>query len=516
MKKTNALITILTAFVVLLVANFLASRHPIRLDLTDKGVYTLSGATKKILKGLDDIVTVRVYFTQNIPPQLQSLKRDVDDILSEFKGAAGSRLQIEFVDPGASKLEEQKAAMLGIPPVQLNVVEKDKQEVAKIYLGMVVMFGDKQQVIPVVQNINNLEYELAEAVIKVSSKELPKVAWWEPGRADVPEGGGFSLVKGAMEKRYAVTDINGENFSDLAAKNFSALVLASPHKLSDDEMFALDQYLMDGGRILALIDRWEVGPSLNIKPVDTNAVDLFINYGVTVEDSLIADRASAMASFSGGYITYHVPYPFWPELAKNQFNQSEPIVAPLETAVLTWTSPLVISETGGGAMLASSSEMSVAVPGSGIKLDPQSAGEALIRGPRKSFPIIALMNGPFKSYFSGERARENQDSISESKPAAKIFVVGSSRWVSDMVVKTFPVNGALFENALDSFAMGDALIGIRSRENTSRPIEVVSDGARVAIKYINLSIGPVFVLAAGLIFFLIRRSRRRAIQMIYQ
>lgn len=501
MKKTNAVIIALTILIVLAVANFLASRHPLRLDLTESRIYTLSDATKGILKGLDDVVTIRAYFTEDLPPAMQPLRRDVDDILSEFKGAARNRLQVEFVDPSSSKMDEQKAMMLGIPPVQLNVVEKDKQEVAKIYLGMAVMFGDKQQVLPVVKDLDNLEYELAEAIIKVSSKELPKVLWRATTRGEEQRGDGYTLIREAISRRYDIVEVTDKNLGEIDPKKNPAMVLISPGKLSDEELSMLDKHLTGGGKLIALVDRFEIGPQLGIKAIETNVPDLLMGYGVTVEDMIVLDQSNAMASFSGGAVTYHIPYPYWPEARRGQFNPKEPIVSGLESAVFPWTSPLILAPKGEGngmeAALIKSSKFATTVSAKDAKLDPQSAGEALIGGKHEERPLVAMESGP-------------------GDAGSRIFVVGSSRWLTDRVLQTFPQNAALFQNALDSFAMGDMLIGIRSRGNVSHPIVVLSDGARAALKYANIVLGPLAVVVIGLILLAVRRSRRRSAQLMYK
>lgn len=525
MKKTNALITVLTVLIVLVVANFLASRHPLRVDLTKGGLYTLSSSTKGILKGLDDVVTVRLYFTNDLPPALAPLKREVDDILAEFKSVAGSRLQVEYFDPGSSPAEEQKAAMMGIPPLTVNVMERDKQEVAKIYLGAAVMYGGKQEVIPVVQKVGSLEYELAQAILKVSSKERPKIAWWSPGlaaAADTPAGS-YKAIRELVSKRYSVTEIDVKTVSDLEPKKFAALILLSPRQMAEDELFALDQYIMNGGRVIALIDRLELGNGLDAKPVSTNASDILMGYGVTVEDALVLDQSNAMASFSGGYVTYHLPYPYWPDIRKGQFSSSSPVVSTLETAVLPWTSPLIVAKGGDGAarnieVIATTTDMGAQVAAKDAKLDPQSAANTLLAGPRAKKDLIAEIVAPIKSGFgAGAKALPaGREFKSESTEGAKVFVVGSSHWIDDRSLQMFPANAVLFENALDSMAMGDALIGIRSKESLAHPIKVLGDGSKAVIRYANLAVGPVLVLVVGAMVYLVRRARKRMIREAYR
>lgn len=519
MKKGNAIISVITIFIILVVVNFLAARHSARIDLTDDNIYTLSDATKSILKNLDDVVTLRVYFTEDIPPSLAALRRDVDDMLSEFKSVSGKNVQIEFIDPNSSPIEEQKLALMGIPPLQLNVINRDKQEVAKVYLGMAILYEDRQQVIPVINRVENLEYDLAEAIIKVSSKELPKIAWWQ-SESDGEGKDTFYYMKEGLGRRYSVEDVSNDTLPHLDAKNYAALILISPRMLTDDELFALDQYVMSGGRVMALIDRFDITPSLMMEPIQSNAVGLLNHYGISIENSIVLDESNAMASFAGWPVTYHLPYPFWPDVRAAQFNRRDPMVANLETVVLPWTSPISLSRDGEGGeaaeVLARSSASAAAQPGDNIQLDPQSATETLVRSKREEQNLIVLLKGPFGSYFTeGRMPPRGTTVISEGQSSAQIFAVGTSKWISDRFLQNFPSNAALFENAVDAFAMGDALIGIRSRENTSRPIVLLSDRLRAAVKYTNMAIGPIVLIAAGAAAFMLRRRRYRAMKSEY-
>jgi len=521
MKRTGIIITIIALLISLIVINFVAARHPVRLDLTANRMYTLSGATKAIIKRLDDVVTIRVYFTEDLPPTLQMVRRNVDDILAEFKNTAGGNIQVEFIDPNTSPLDEQKAMMLGIPPIQLNVIEHDKQQVAKIYLGMAVMFGDRQQVIPVIKRVENLEYDLAESIIKVSSKELPRIAWWRHRKAGDADMESYHAIRDALSRRYTVTDIGEKQLEELDLKNFAALVLTSPGEMNDNELFWLDQYVMSGGRLIALVNLFEVDSQMNAIPVKTNAPDLLGHYGVTVENSLVLDQSNATAAFSGGPVTYHLPYAYWPDIRSNQFNQSQPIVSDLESVVLPWTSPLSLSKADGISrdeeILARSTPYAATRKSDSIQLDPQSANEALLSENRKAETLIALLDGPFGTYFTSDRIKvpRGQDVIRESPQTSRIFVVGSSYWIGDRFLHNFPANAALFENAVDAFAMGDELIGIRSREKTSQPIAILSDGIKSFIRYINLAAGPIIILAIGLAIYLLRRRRCRAVRLSY-
>jgi len=503
MRRLQATISTAALLISLLAVNYLAARNPARWDLTSDKLYTLSKSTNEILSKLDDTVTVRMYFTSSIPPSLEPLRRGIEDILSEFKTAARGKIKIEFIDPNTSATEEQKAAILGIPPVQLNVIEKDKQEVAKIYLGMAVMYKGRQQVIPVVRNVQNMEYDLTEAILKVSSENMPKVAWFEK-TADGKSS--FQLVKASLGRRYDVLEITDKNIGELDAKNFGVLVLASPPDLSKNEMAAIDGYLMEGGKIIAMIDRFIIGTDMGLEPFKSSVVDMLSHYGINIDNSLVVDHSNAMAAFTGGPVTYHLPYPYWVEVREGQFDPESPIVSDLQSVVLPWTSPLSISEAGEeneDQILAYSSQLSTAVPADEIKTDPKTAGEALLDGKKESMPLIVLAKGPFGSFTK----KMLKGSSAESPSASAILAVGTSRWIDDAFLENFPQNSAIFENAVDTFVMGDSLIGIRSRFNTSRPIAIMPEGAPAVFKFLNLAIGPAIMIAIGVAVWIFRKRK---------
>jgi len=512
MRKIS-IITILTVAVVLAVINFLAARHPVRIDLTDTGVYTLSDSTKKMVRDLKDVLTVRVYFSEQVPPALLGVRRDVDDLLSELKEAGNGKIQIEHIDPSASAMDEQRAALMGIMPVQLNVYSGDKVEVAKVYLGISLLYGGKQEVIPVVYSAANLEYELAEAIIKVSSDKLTRIGWWE-GRNVEDEVSPYRLVRDALSRRFDVADMGKGEVVDMDPANLSAVILVSPRKMSDSDLFAIDQYLMKGGRLMALIDRTDVNAQLKLTPVETDAPAMLAHYGAAIGDDLVLDESAATAAFTGGPVTYHIPYPLWPEVPAAGFNKDSPITVNIQSAVFPWTASLTLSEDETGAWIARSSLKSASLPDEGASMEPKAATDALAKSQQAEQTISAMLTGPFKSFFSGtgRTAPRGEAVIAEGSEHAAIFVTGSSRWIMDKFLMNFPQNINLFQNALDHMSMSDSLVGIRSRDEIRRPIALMPDAARSFLRYANIAIGPLAVGVIGVATGLMRRRRRKKIE----
>jgi len=163
----------LVALLLLLVAvNFLVSRVPARADLTEGDIYTLSPGTRKILSELQTPVKVKVYVSQgeSVPVQLRGFAQRVEDLVREFKQAAGSNLIVERYNPRPDSEEEDAAQLDGMEPQQLFTGEQ-------FYLGIAVSQLDRKQAIAAVppQRERLLEYDLVRAIARVATPERPKI-----------------------------------------------------------------------------------------------------------------------------------------------------------------------------------------------------------------------------------------------------------------------------------------------------------------------------------------------------
>ena len=151
---TNYLALAIIVLGIIAVLNFFFLRHFYRIDLTQDKRYTLTPATKEVLGNLDDLVTIKLYFSGKLPPYLVTLRRDVVDILDEFQAYAGNNISIEFIDPTDNPALQQELRFMGIPQIQLNIIEKDQAQLTNVYLGLALFYADKKEVIPFISSIN--------------------------------------------------------------------------------------------------------------------------------------------------------------------------------------------------------------------------------------------------------------------------------------------------------------------------------------------------------------------------
>jgi gliding-associated putative ABC transporter substrate-binding component GldG len=501
MKKNITIITI-SILLALAIVSFLANRHFVRLDLTKNRDYTLAPATQKTLKDLKDVVTLRIYFTQEMPPQLLTLKRLIDDTVSEFRSYGGQNVRVEYVDPASDEAATREAVVSGVTPVQLNVQGQDKLEVAKVYLGMVLLHGDKKETIPVIAYPQNLEYDMVSRIVKLTSQSLPKIAWWAPPAEQMAHqpGQGFQLFRKEIEQRYAVVDVKPDT-PVLDPAQQSTLILISPRNFNATQSKAIDTFLANGGQVVALMDTMIVTTQMQAAPQVSGIDDVLTRYGISLNNDLVMDRANANAVFSGGLVSYQIPYPFWVKLLPRDLDKDSRIVSGLDNIVLPWTSSLTVAKPAPEGVttrvLATTSEFAqVQNFSDGYYLDPETAGSAMqqVSG-GKILDVIALAELP---------------------KGGKLFVVGTSRLLQDQFLKQFPQDAALVANAVDIMAFGDQLVGIRTRGQLAYPIEEMTSVEEQIVKYANMVGGVILVLALAIWVFSVRRSRRKTVQLTYQ
>ncbi|MFM8743107.1 MAG: Gldg family protein, partial [Cytophagales bacterium] len=189
--KQKVFITTGLIIAILLVVNLLSNEFHLRFDLTQEQQYTLSDATLNILKNLEEPVTVKAYFSKNLPPQIAKTRQDFQEMLIEYSNSADGNIQYEFIDPNKNETLENEAAQNGIQPVMINVREKDKVKQQKAFLGAVISLGDKRDVIPVVQPGTAMEYTLSTSIKKISIDVKPTIGFLqghgEPSLNEMPQ-----------------------------------------------------------------------------------------------------------------------------------------------------------------------------------------------------------------------------------------------------------------------------------------------------------------------------------------
>lgn len=529
MKLHTSIVTAGSLILLIFVGNFLASRHFVRLDVTDNQEFTLAETTKQMLRTLEDVVTVRVYFTRELPPQLTPLQRGVEDLLAEYKGFGAENFQVEYRDPQRDAQTEREVALMGIQPMELNVVKRDKQEVARIYLGLVMLHGDQKEVIPVDPRdpTRHLEESLTAAMLKLTRERSPVVGWMAADQR--PEGEGFHLAQELIRQRATVEAITSADVS-LDPKRFDAVVVVAdgPEVVSDGLRFALDQYLGAGGRALILANRVAVQPGFMGVEQSIGLEPLLEAYGLRIPPRLVADAIANYAAFRSDVATYTLRYPLWPIASQEieGLNRDHPVVGRLESLTLPWVSPIEFSGAAPAGVervvLAQSSVRSGVTPGEPpFSLEPRDATLLVPETAGQRLPLVVSLRGVLpEAYGRGKlNAPAGTKATARSTTAGELIVVGSAHLLEDRFLsqQQFGEGAIFFVNLLDHLTIGDALIGIRSRPVTARPIDPeLSVAQKSVIRYGNMIGLPVLLVLGGLGGMVLRQRRWQRLRARYQ
>ncbi|MEA2088476.1 MAG: GldG family protein [Patescibacteria group bacterium] len=517
-NQANLITTTLIIVGILAVVNFLSYQIFYRFDLTEGKDYSISSTTKNSLKSLDDVVSIKLYFSKELPSEYMNLKQDIKDILDEYKSYSGGKIKIEEINPGDSEEEQQKIQMLGIPKLRFNVVENDKYQTLGGYLGMVIYFEDKKEVIPVVSSSKNLEYEITMAIKKLTLDKIPVIGF-TVGNGEVSLNDELTIIGKELKKQYGITAVDLSD-GNLISDNIDTLIILGPTaEINERSKYVIDQFLMRSGSLLIAQDSVVVDQQMAVSQNRTGLNDILNFYGLKINDNLILDGASnEIVSFStGGFFPSLVNYPFWPKILKENFDKSNPATANLETAFFPWASSVdVLPEKIGDNKileLVKTTDESWAVS-ENINLDPF---QKFAPQPMGQQTLATSIFGKFESFYKDKDIpkKENEESDSDGKEefvssvdSARITVIGDADFVKDNFLSRNMNNLIFFQNVIDSLTLDPDLINIRSKGVTSRPIEEVSEAKKMSIKYFNIFGVTVLVIVLGIIKYNLRKRRR--------
>ncbi len=501
-KKIQAIVRVALVFCILVILNFISVRLFGRLDLTKSRLYTLSDASKNLVRNLDDKVTIKAYFTEDLPAPYNANRRQVLDILNEYKAYANGNIQFEFINPEGEKAE-QEAQQAGIPPVEVQVIKEDKFEVKRAYLGLVFLYEDRKEVIPVVQNLGSLEYDISSTIKRLTTRTRKQIGYTTGHQEH--EINSMQQVGQELNKQYEIVPVDLGSSSSTIPSDLAALLIIAPQsKFSDSAMYQIDQYIMRGGKVAFLLNKMNASlQERYAQPIDLGLEPMLETYGIRVNNDLVRDMQCATIGIvqqQGPFrIQSQIPFPYLP--MASEMDRNNPIVKDLQSVVFFFVSSL---DTTGAVqkglhpeVLIRTSKYSGRQNGF-VMLDPfhrYTEEEMSEHG----IPLAAIVSGSFASYFTGKNLIPQ---ITKS-PETQIIVVGDGDFMQDDFAGS-KGNINFFVNIVDYLADDAGLITIRSKDVVQPPLEQVSDSWKKVIKYGNLLLPPLIVIGYGLI-----RWRRR-------
>jgi ABC-type uncharacterized transport system involved in gliding motility auxiliary subunit len=505
---------IVVMLAIVIAVNVITGVKPLRMDLTQEKAYTLSDGTKAVLKKLDTPVKIRFYCTQGeaATPEtvyLKSYARQVEDLLQEYKQAAGKNLVIEKYDPEPDSDAEDSAKLDGLEPQQLQTGDP-------YYLGLSVTLADQSVALPFLDpsRERQLEYDITRAIARVFTPEKPVVGvmsalpvcgepaadnpmMMQPGQQGPPAWTFIEQLKQDFDVRHV------EMTADKIDDDVKVLVVIYPKDISDQTQYAIDQFVLRGGKLIAFLDAQSVLASRQQNPMSgemggtSASLDkLLPAWGLQFDTSkVVADLNFKMEL--GGPNGQPTEAPAFLALTADGINTNDVVTSDLDNIWL----PLCGAFTGEPAaglketVLLNSTTDSELVDSTMAGMD----GSGILNGFKSSgveYKLAVRLTGKFKTAFpngnpadksgsTNQVAGAADDSLKESKVETSVVLFGDSDLLADdfalrkedgpfgAMVSELNANLDLAQNVVEQMAGDSDLIGLRSRATVSRPFTLV-------------------------------------------
>jgi len=505
MKKNEALVYsavgLAALFLILVAANYLVSLQTVKIDLTEGKVQTLSEGTKKMLRGLEAPVKVKLYISrgeQAMPVPLRSFAQRVEDLAREFKSVAGGNLAIEIYNPRPDSEDEDAAQLDGVEPQQLFSGEQ-------FYLGLTVSQLERKQAIPAVsaQRERLLEYDLARAIARVATAERPVLGLMS---ALPVLGERFNPMTRQSSEPWVLAnelkrDFNVKSVSLMAETidpEIKVLLVIHPRDLPEATEYALDQFVLRGGKLIAFVDPYAYFdqqpspmPGIGGGGTSSSLPRLFKAWGIEMNPGkVIAD--ATFYSGTGQRLT-----PTVLTLNRTAFNRDDVVTSQIETLLYAFGGAFDVKPAEGLKVieLVKSSANSMLVD----NVVATVSGEASMKGflpENKERPLALRLTGKFKTAFPEGKpepdpkkssAKKEEALLKESASENSVILVADVDMLNDGaavdVQEVFgrrivvPSNGnlAFAQSMVEQFSSGDALTSLRSRATSFRPLTVVRE-----------------------------------------
>jgi ABC-2 type transport system permease protein len=498
------------------VANMFGGYIPGRLDLTGERLYTLSRGTRQILGDLDDLVTVSLFTSRELPAQVRPLQRDVNDVLRDFERYGRGNIVVVRLHPDRSEEARQEAQQLGVSEVQFNVVRQEELQLKNGWLGIAVQYAGGSEVIPFVGDSRNLEYQLASRVWRLTRTETPSVAF-VTGHGEKSQGE-YAAFTRELRRNYEVSSVDLSSDSATIDAGLDALIVAGPTRvLGSRARQLLISYMGGDGSVLYLGE----GASINMQylfasGVPDSARDVTEEYGVRVNGDLVFDlRSNESIQVPGEVFSYVLPYPFWIRALPAA---PHPITRNLNSVFLPWVSSLdtlaTFSDRRFTPLLVSSQYASHQTgafqirPDADPVFDPEELREQLLAvavqgavaaGAAAAAVVDVAGDG------DEEGGRVVGRRVFEGPAVGRAVIVGDADFLVDQFAQEAGVRFAL--NALDWLTQTEALMSIRAKTPTPRALVFESNFQMLMVKFVNL----VGVPLAFVLFGALRLFRRRGL-----
>lgn len=550
-KKAGDFLLLANGIVLIVLINILSSKFFFRLDLTEEKRFQIKDQTKELLHNLDDEVFIEVFLEGELNSDFRRFRNSIRETLEEFRIHSDNKVKFTFTDPATAASEKAQnefmadLAAKGIQPTRVIANENNQRSEKLVFPGAVVAYGSAEIGIQLLkanraesaverinQAIEGVEYELANAILKLSADSPAKIGW-VTGHEELDGLPAFSF-QNAIAENYSFQKLG---LNEKSLSECQALIIAKPiTAFSEREKYNLDQFIMKGGKVLFLIDKLEANmDSVSQQayfafPYDLKLDDQLFKYGVRLNLDLIQDRVAGKYPIVTGKSGTRpdiqlIDWPFFPML--NQYGD-HPVTNNLDAVILKFASSIDTVKAPGikktPLLITSqySRTMTAPVNVSIQNLFDQSKPEDFSV---PNIPVGYLLEGKFSSLYKNRFLPEgaNQNLFVAEGKESKIIVVADGDIAANVVnprtrqpqalgfdpfTNTTFASRDLLLNMLAHLTNENGIIQVRSKEIKIRPLDKEKIAAeRVKWQVITIGLPLLLIVVFALVRSFIRKKQ---------
>ena len=501
-NKTKEMILIILTSVIFILAAMNSMIYFTRMDLTENKSFTISNITKRVISSIPEKINI-TYFISDKIKAITPVALEIEDILYEYAACSKGRISVVTLDPVASGMSG-KAESLGIVPQQIETYDKNEQSFAVVYSGIVIQYMDKIETIPFTLTLETVEYDITYRIRKlVEDIDVSIGVLIGDYRKNIENH--YSYLNERIKKTYNNMEVikPGKEIPS----SISALAVIGNRDLTEGDMLYVDEYIMNGGKVIFALDGVDIDMTRNLSAVKLDkspAIEMLKKYGITINNNLVLDKYAKRIPLKGAF---PMLYPEWIGILGQNVSKENPITSRFSGLDLLWASSLTIEEREGITYerLLASTEQAWTLDNY-LTAAPQEVGPLMsYKGDdQRQVALGYIASGAFKSAFTEKKGKNT-----------RIIVIGDSDFVADVIeFSDSPYNLIFFENSIEWLSNDDSLLQIKTRDRRDlrlNKIEMPEKRVRaiLMVYLVNIVIIPLSIIIFATVHF-IRRKKREA------
>lgn len=560
-NKIASFIQFLLLIAIIIVANIIGTSIYERFDLTSEKRYTLSDATKKLLLEIDDVMYFKVYLeNEKFPAGFKRLQIATKELLNEFRVYSNKKIEFEFINPIADITDEnakndiyRELVKKGLQPTNLKIKDDDSYAETIVFPGAIANYKGKETAIPLLQNqlsmssqevLHNsevlMEFTLASAVKRLITNKKPKIGFiLGHGELNLFE---TSEIRRALDETYEIDTINLSQLLYIP-KIYEGIIIAKPIRpYEETNKFKIDQYIMNGGKVLWLIESLKADMRLmqdengfTAQQNNHNLEDQLFRYGVRVNSDLVQDFYCLPIPIVVGQLgnapqTQLLPWPYFPMVFSTV---DHPIVKNLDALMFQFAATIdtiSVPDIKKTVLLKTSQYSKALMTPVRVHLgmlkykpDPNAFNQ-------KNLPLAVLLEGEFTSVFKNRLAPEtltmldtlNKISFKKKSTPTKMIVISDGDIMAneyDSKGTVYPLgyyryteqtfdNKTFLTNAIEYLCDENNIIQTRSKEFKIRLLDKIRiKEEKAKWQMVNIILPLILLLLFGLGYNFIRKKK---------